>query len=67
MATAETKAKEAPKATVKARILPIGDGKVATGEWDHLTGYGYYAKGDVFEVAPAIAKELEARGFVEIQ
>lgn len=55
-----------PAGNATARVLPMGDGKISTGEFVELVQQ-YYAKGDVFEVAPSIAKALEARGFVEIQ
>lgn len=58
--------RDAPK--VKARVLPMGDGKVSMGV--HIGGIGdaYYEKGEIIPALPEpVAKVLEARGYVEIQ
>lgn len=57
---------DAPK--VSARVLPLGDSKVSMGK--HVAGIGeaYFEKGEIIPDLPQpIAKELEARGYVEIQ
>lgn len=52
----------------RVRVLKAGDGKVAKGVHDADNGgEQYYAKGDEFAVAEAVAIALEDRGFVEIQ
>jgi len=54
-------------ATVEVRVLPQGDGKVFTGDYDSLAHeFTKYKKGDVFSIAEDIARALEARGFAEI-
>ena len=54
-------------ATVEIRVLPQGDGKIFTGEYDSLAHeFTKHKKGDVFEIAEDIARALEARGFAEI-
>lgn len=52
---------------VEIRILPQGDGKVFTGEYDTVAHeFTKYPKGAVFEIGEDIARALEARGFAEI-
>lgn len=52
---------------LRCRVLPKGDGEIHTGRM-LLDGPETFSRGDVIEgLAPAIAEELEARGFVEIQ
>ena len=53
--------------TVKARVLPMGDGKVSTGY--HAAPYGdaFFEKGEVIPDVPEdIAQALENKGYVEI-
>jgi hypothetical protein len=52
---------------VTCRVLPMGDGKISTGE--HIGGVGdlYYERGETFTVARSIAEPLERRGLAEIQ
>lgn len=53
---------------VACEITKNGDGKVHTGQFDQTTNQDkVYAKGDVFRVAPAIAEQLEDRGYVVIR
>lgn len=53
--------------TVELRILPQGDGKVFTGEYDSTAHeFTKYKRGDVVSLAEDIARALEARGFAEI-
>ena len=53
--------------TVEVRILPQGDGKVFTGEYDSLAHeFTKFPKGAVVALAEDIARALEARGFAEI-
>lgn len=52
---------------VKVRILPRGDGKVYTGDYDQITNsFPKHKKGDVIDLHPAIAEEQEEAGHVEI-
>lgn len=56
---------EVPK--VAARVLPLGDGKVSMGL--HIAGIGeaFYEKGETIPGVPEpIARDLEAKGYVEI-
>lgn len=64
---AKEAAKLAAPEIVKARVLPMGDGKISMGQ--HIAGIGevHYERGEVFEVERQIAEALEARGYVEIQ
>jgi hypothetical protein len=56
-----------PAGHVSARILPLGDGKVFTGEFDPLTQqFTRHAKGAVIALPAAIARALELRGFAEV-
>ena len=56
-----------PAGHVSARILPNGDGRVFTGEFDPLTQeFTKHPKGAVISAPEATARALELRGFVEI-
>jgi len=55
------------KDTVKVRVLPKGDGKIATGEYDKATNsFTYHKRGDQLELHPTIAEAQENNGHVEI-
>jgi len=52
---------------VKARVLPMGDGKISMGV--HIAGVGeaHYEKGEIIQdLEEPIAQALEARGYAEI-
>lgn len=56
-----------PDGVVKVRVLPRGDGKVATGHYDRQTNsFTMHKKGDHLFVHPAVAREQEDNGLVEI-
>ncbi len=56
-----------PAGHVTIRILPNGDGRVFTGEFDPLTQqFTKHPKGAVIAAPETIARALELRGFVEI-
>jgi len=56
-----------PAGMAKIRVLPKGDGKIATGHYDRQTNsFTYHAKGDHLFVHPAVAKAQEDNGLVEI-
>jgi hypothetical protein len=56
-----------PAGKVKIRVLPKGDGKVATGKYDRQTNsFTYHKKGDHLFVHESIAKTQEDNGLVEI-
>lgn len=58
---------KAPDGKVKIRVLPKGDGKIATGHFDRQTNsFTYHAKGEHLFVHPTVAKEQEDNGLVEI-
>lgn len=62
--TAET---TVPEGKVKVRVLPKGDGKVATGHYDRQTNsFTAYKRGDFLMLHPSIAKTQEDNGLVEI-
>lgn len=53
---------------VQVRVLKKGDGQVSKGYTDPANGaQAYYAKGDTFTVAESIGRQLEDRGFVEVE
>lgn len=56
-----------PDGVVKVRVLPKGDGKVATGHYDRqLNAFTFHKKGDHLFLHPSIAKTQEDAGLVEI-
>lgn len=56
-----------PAGKAKIRVLPKGDGKVATGHYDkHLNAFTHHARGDYLFVHPSVAKAQEDNGLVEI-
>lgn len=56
-----------PLGMAKIRVLPKGDGKIATGHYDRQTNsFTYHKKGDHLFVHPAVAKQQEDNGLVEI-
>jgi hypothetical protein len=56
-----------PDWRTKVRVLPSGDGKIATGHYDRESNaFTYHKKGDFLHLPPALAKEQEDRGLVEI-
>ena len=56
-----------PAGHVSARILPNGDGRVFTGEFDSLTQeFTKHPKGAIIAAPESVARALELRGFVEI-
>lgn len=56
-----------PSGMAKVRVLPKGDGKVATGKYDRQTNsFTYHKKGDHLFVHPQTAKQQEDNGLVEI-
>lgn len=56
-----------PEGMTKVRVLPRGDGKVATGHYDRQTNsFTSYKKGDHAFVHPVVAREQEGNGLVEI-
>ncbi len=58
---------ELPSGHVTFRILPNGDGRIFTGEFDPVTQqFTKHPKGTVISTPEAIARALELRGFVEI-
>lgn len=58
---------ETPNGQVKIRVLPKGDGKIATGHFDRqLNAFTYHAKGDHLFVHPVVARAQEDNGLVEI-
>lgn len=60
-------ATKTPAGMVKVRVLPRGDGKVATGHYDRqLNEFTYHKKGDHLFVHPSVAKQQEDNGNVEI-
>ena len=63
-ATATVKAEPAPEDLAECTVLPMGDGKISTG--DHAAGIGeaHYDEGETFIVAMPIAVALYDRGFV---
>lgn len=56
-----------PNGKTKIRVLPKGDGKIATGHFDRqLNAFTYHKKGDHLFVHPSIAKTQEDNGLAEI-
>lgn len=56
-----------PKNHVKVRVLPKGDGKVSTGEYDQQTNsFPYHKRGDTLVLHESIARTQEDNGYVEI-
>lgn len=56
-----------PNGKTKIRVLPKGDGKIATGHFDRqLNSFTYHKKGDHLFVHPGIAKTQEDNGLAEI-
>lgn len=56
-----------PHGMAKIRVLPKGDGKVATGHYDRQTNtFTMHKKGDHLFVHPSVAKQQEDNGLVEI-
>jgi hypothetical protein len=56
-----------PNGLVKVRVLPNGDGRVATGHYDRETNaFSYHKKGDHLCVPEHVAKAQEKNGLVEI-
>lgn len=51
---------------VEVRILPLGDGKVSTGQHQPGVGDVCYARGQNAKLLPETAAALEKRGFVEV-
>lgn len=59
-----------PDGCVMVRVLPMGDGKIFTGDMvpNSLTDrFPTYKRGDVFPLDEAVAQAQEAAGRVEIQ
>lgn len=56
-----------PKGVLKVRVLPRGDGRVATGRFDRAANkFTFHAKGDHLFLAADLAKTQEDAGLVEI-
>lgn len=65
--TSEHTETDLPRGHVRARVLPNGDQKIFTGEYDAATHeFTRHPKGAIVTLAEAGAWALEARGFVEI-
>lgn len=61
-------AKEAAEPVlVSCKVLPLGDGKISTG--DHVAGIGevHYEEGETFQAIEATAKAYKAKGWVLTQ
>ena len=53
---------------VRVRVLPMGCGKVATGEHCRTTSAPlHHKKGDILAVSADVGEALEERGFGEVQ
>lgn len=62
-------AKPLPKGMKKVRVLPLGDGKISTGEIETASDGIVFLKAkknDHLIVAESVAKEQEENGLVEI-
>jgi hypothetical protein len=56
-----------PDGLMKVRVLPKGDGRVATGHFDRAENkFTYHAKGDHLFLSPDLARTQEDAGLVEI-
>lgn len=56
-----------PAGKAKVRVLPKGDGRVATGHFDvDANAFSFHKKGDHLFLDPALAKTQEDAGLVEI-
>lgn len=56
-----------PNGVVKVRVLPKGDGKVATGHFDRqINAFTFHKRGDHLFLHPSVAKTQEDAGLVEI-
>lgn len=56
-----------PKGMVMARVLPNGNGVIATGHFDRPNNaFTYYNKGDHLIIPERVAKTQEDAGLVEI-
>ncbi len=56
-----------PRNHVRARILPKGDGRVATGEYDPiLQAFSHFKHGETVVLHESIAKARQDDGLVEI-
>lgn len=56
-----------PAGLVKVRVLPKGDGRVATGHFDReANAFTYHAKGDHLFLGQKLAETQEEAGLVEI-
>lgn len=53
-----------PEETVKAVVLPKGDGKISMGVHIPSVGEAYYEEGEEITVAKSIAIELYDRGYI---
>lgn len=57
----------APAGKVKVRVLPRGDGRIATGQFDTAANaFSFHKKGDHLFLDLALAKVQEDAGLVEI-
>lgn len=60
-------ADQTPQGLVKVRVLPKGDGKVATGHFDREANkFTYHTRGDHLFLSPGLAQTQEDAGLVEI-
>lgn len=56
-----------PEGLVKVRVLPKGDGRVATGYFDRsINKFTTHVRGDHLFLEPALARTQEDAGLVEI-